>query len=83
MRRSTRGQLIGLAGVAELLGVSVNTVGAYRARGRLPKPDDLSVPDRPRWREATITAWHAGRPGQGNHTRGKQRRGGVAPSKHA
>lgn len=61
-------RLIGYADIAELAGVKPSTVRGYRAQGRLPEPDDLSVPDRPRWRLSTITAWIASRPGRGART---------------
>ncbi|EIV94725.1 hypothetical protein FraQA3DRAFT_4504 [Frankia sp. QA3] len=60
--------LIGYAGIAEMAGIKTSTLRSYRAQGRLPEPDDASVPDRPRWRTSTITAWLASRPGRGART---------------
>ncbi|ORT46977.1 hypothetical protein [Frankia sp. KB5] len=48
--------------------MKAQTVRNYRQRGLLPAPDDLSVPDRPRWRRDTITTWLDNRPGQGKRT---------------
>lgn len=57
--------LLDMAAIAAELGVGYATIRKYRSAGRLPEPDELPVPDRPRWRRATILAWQASRPGQG------------------
>jgi len=45
--------------VAERLGLSMSTVTAYRARGRMPKPDK-QYGRTPLWKEETIAAWRRG-----------------------
>ncbi|WP_261561836.1 MarR family transcriptional regulator [Frankia tisae] len=45
-----------------------NSLRALRATHRMPEPDDLTFPDRPRWRRATITTWLDNRPGKGTRT---------------
>ncbi|ONH61298.1 MarR family transcriptional regulator [Frankia sp. CcI49] len=60
--------LIGYGEMARLAGVKSGTLHAYRSQGRLPPPDDDSVPDRPRWRLSTFEAWMASRPGPGART---------------
>ena len=57
--------LLGYSDVAAMTGLSTATLRSYRAAGRFPEPDELPVPDRPRWRESTITAWLENRPGMG------------------
>lgn len=62
--------LLDYAGIRDLttqLGTPLTrpSLRAYRATGRMPDPDDLSVSDRPRWRRSTITTWLANRPGRG------------------
>jgi predicted DNA-binding transcriptional regulator AlpA len=60
--------LLDYAGVAALTGLSTATLRGYRAAGRMPAPDVMPAPDRPRWRESTITTWLADpeqRPGRG------------------
>lgn len=53
--------------IAELLGVSLTTVKGYDKRGYLPEPD-ARVGRNCGWLEATITDWHANRPGAGART---------------
>jgi hypothetical protein len=48
--------------------MKTQTVRGYRHRGALPDPDDLTFPDRPRWRRSTVVAWLDSRPGQGTRT---------------
>jgi GntR family transcriptional regulator len=60
--------LISLREMAELAGVTPDTMRSYRRDGRLPPPDDESVPDRPRWRRSTFDAWKSSRPGRGSRT---------------
>jgi hypothetical protein len=57
--------LLGYRELAEVAGVKPNTLRSYRAQGRMPPPDDDSVPDRPRWRLSTFQAWMRDRPGRG------------------
>ena len=60
--------LIGYREMSERAGIKPSTLRGYRAAGRLPEPDDLTVPDRPRWRLSTFEAWMRTRPGQGHRT---------------
>jgi hypothetical protein len=60
--------LIGYREMAERAGIRPSTLRTYRSQGRLPPPDDDSVPDRPRWRVSTFEAWMKGRPGRGART---------------
>lgn len=55
---------LSVAEVAERLGVSVNSVKGYAAKGILPTPDATIGATRG-WLPATIDAWHAARPGHG------------------
>ncbi|MFD4944646.1 MarR family transcriptional regulator [Streptomyces sp. NPDC058409] len=50
-------QLWGYPEVAAHLGISVRAARSRKSRGSLPKPDDTSVPDRPRWKPATFQDW--------------------------
>jgi hypothetical protein len=49
--------LLNYAAIAALIGVKVKSVRVARSRGQMPEPDDVSIPDRPRWRRSTIMAW--------------------------
>ena len=60
--------LLGYKEMADLAGVKPGTLRNYRNQGRLPPPDDESVPDRPRWRRSTFEAWLRSRPGRGART---------------
>jgi predicted DNA-binding transcriptional regulator AlpA len=60
--------LISYGEMAAHAGVTRSTLRKYRSEGRLPPPDDASVPDRPRWRRSTFEAWMAARPGRGART---------------
>ncbi|WP_035740268.1 helix-turn-helix transcriptional regulator [Parafrankia elaeagni] len=60
--------LIGYREMAERAGIKPGTLRSYRNKGLLPEPDDLSVPDRPRWKTSTVEAWLLGRPGRGTRT---------------
>lgn len=67
--------LISLRQMAERAEISPGTMRKYRSQGRLPPPDDTSVPGRPRWRASTFDAWMQARPGRGARTdlhRGRQ-----------
>ncbi|MBL7489221.1 helix-turn-helix domain-containing protein [Frankia sp. AgB1.9] len=57
--------LLGYRELAELAGILPSTLRGYRSQGRMPPPDDASVPDRPRWRRSTFQAWMRDRPGRG------------------
>jgi hypothetical protein len=48
--------LVGLAEIAEMLGVHPVTVGKWRAKGVLPECD-AELPKRPLWLRETIVAW--------------------------
>lgn len=50
-------QLWGYPEVAAHLGISVGAARNRKSRGALPAPDDTTVPDRPRWRPATLQNW--------------------------
>lgn len=58
-------ELLDYTAVAALANVVPATLRRYRADGRMPEPDELPTPDRPRWRTSTINAWLAARPGRG------------------
>lgn len=60
--------LISMREIAEIAGVTPDTVRSYRRQGRLPPPDEDSIQDRPRWRRSTIDAWMESRPGSGART---------------
>ncbi len=60
--------LLSYGEIGKIAGVKAQTVRNYRSAGRMPPPDDLSVPDRPRWHRSTVLAWLASRPGQGART---------------
>ncbi len=47
---------------------------------RAPHPDDLTFPDRPRWRRATIVDWLDNRPGKGARTDLKSKQPGFPSS---
>ena len=51
------------ADIAERLGIAAQTVRVYKTRGTLPPPD-AHAGQSPLWREETINAWEAARPGQ-------------------
>lgn len=52
------------ADVAAHLGVTVQTLYAYKRDGRLPEPDG-HLGQVPWWRPGTIRRWQAQRPGRG------------------
>jgi predicted DNA-binding transcriptional regulator AlpA len=60
--------LLSLLQMAERAGVEPGTMRKYRSQGRLPPPDDVSVPGRPRWRASTLDTWMKARPGRGART---------------
>lgn len=69
--------LLDYKGVSAVTGLSVGTLRGYRSAGRMPKPDVMLAPDRPRWRRATITTWlndPEQRPGRGAPGRPRKRR---------
>jgi len=55
-------RILGMAEVADLLGVKLRTVHQWRFRGVLPVPD-FTVNDSPAWKMDTIQRWakHTGR----------------------
>ena len=73
---STTNDLVDLATIAEMLGVTVGSARTYNQRARVnrrnrtPKPGDLPAADTylggsPCWRRQTIEHWIATRPGRG------------------
>jgi hypothetical protein len=66
-------ELLGHKQIAEMIGVQPDSVRGYRRHGLIPEPDDLSVPDRPRWRRSTIEAWIPTRRGMGAPGRPRKR----------
>lgn len=50
-------QLGGYPEVAAHLGTSVRATRGSKSRDTLPEPDDTRVPNRPRWRPATLQGW--------------------------
>jgi predicted DNA-binding transcriptional regulator AlpA len=52
-------KLLTASQVAELLGLSRNTITAYKAREQMPEPD-VVYGRTPLWKEATIKAWRPG-----------------------
>lgn len=65
--RSEGSRLWDTTAVAERLGVKPETVSSYLARGMMPAPDGR-YGRAPVWREDTVEAWIASRPGMGNRT---------------
>ncbi len=53
--------LLSLTEMARLAGISRNTITQYRTNGRLPPPDVVDGPRRPRWLKSTFDGWMAGR----------------------
>ncbi len=49
--------LIGLAGIAKLIGLTPGTVKLYKAQGKLPEPDVIVDGHGKGWKEATIIEW--------------------------
>lgn len=65
--------------VAARLGLSVNTVKGYRAKGLLPAPDAVITTSKSAtngWLPETIDRWNAARPGHGGRPRGGGRERG-------
>ncbi len=54
--------LIGAAEMARRAGIRPRTLYGYREKGMLPRPDNVDVPDRPRWRTSTFDCWLTARP---------------------
>ena len=48
--------IVGLAEVAKMLGLSYNATAQRRARGQLPPPD-VTLSNGPVWRRETIVQW--------------------------
>lgn len=53
--------------IADLLGISVNTIKGYRRYGTMPEPD-AKIGNAYGWSEENVLKWHAERPGQGART---------------
>ncbi|WP_322544473.1 XRE family transcriptional regulator [Rhodococcoides fascians] len=53
--------------IAELLGISLDTLKGYDKRQLLPEPDAL-VGRNQGWLETTIVEWNKNRPGRGART---------------
>lgn len=48
--------LVGVAEIAAMLGVNINTVRSWRKREMMP-PEEWLISHTPVWRESTIRAW--------------------------
>ena len=70
--------LLCYADIAELTGLTAATLRRYKREGYMPAPDDLPVPDRPRWHRSTIDQWLTQRPGQGAPGRPRAKRAAQA-----
>lgn len=71
-------QLWGYPEIATHLGISVRAARSRKSRGTLPKPDATRVPDRPRWRPATLQGWQPVDRGFRSDLHGTARRDGNA-----
>ncbi len=49
--------LIGIAGIARLIGLTPGTVKLMRAQGKLPAPDEVVDGRTILWRSSTILEW--------------------------
>ena len=59
-QRSATASVVSIGEIAELTGLAIGTVYAYRKKGKLPTPDfELSVG--PVWKRETIEQWNAER----------------------
>lgn len=56
--------LLTVAGVAELVGISKSSVYTYHYRGTMPRPHAI-VGQSPVWKRAEIIEWKKTRPGRG------------------
>lgn len=54
--------LIGIAGIADLIGLTYGTVKLMRAQGKLPEPDLVVDGWTKLWKESTIIEWDKHRP---------------------
>lgn len=54
----TKGRLMTVTEIAAELGLSPSTLTAYRARGRMPEPDE-QYGRTPLWKQETIRRWRA------------------------
>jgi predicted DNA-binding transcriptional regulator AlpA len=67
--------------VAELLGISTETLSAYVSRGQAPAPA-RRIESTPLWDEEEVRKWHAQRPGRGGRGRpGKRARSAEGQDK--
>ncbi len=60
-RRRSGNDLLGIAGIARLIGLTPGTVKLMRAQGKLPEPDVVVDGRTILWRESTIVEWDATR----------------------
>lgn len=85
--RMADSDLLDLAAIAELLGVAPASAGIYHKRATrnrregTSKPWDMPAPDQtfgrtPAWREDTVRAWIASRPGTNTEAATEARRKG-------
>lgn len=64
-------EYLGAQAVAARVGLSVNTIRSYLAKGLLPEPDAVIVTSSGElrgWLPATIDQWASSRPGRGART---------------
>lgn len=61
---ATADELVGVAEVAEMLGLDRGAVRSYRSRGYLPEPFVVLAMG-PIWRREEIIDWYESRPGKG------------------
>ncbi len=54
--------LIGLAGIADLIGLTYDSVKQLRTHGKLPEPDLFVDGWAKLWKESTISEWDRDRP---------------------
>lgn len=56
-------ELLGYDAISELTGVSVKTLRAWKARGKLPTPDYVVLTGNPvpAWKAITIAKWNTAR----------------------
>jgi hypothetical protein len=56
-------ELLGYDAISELTGVSVKTLRAWKARGKLPTPDYVVLTGNPvpAWKSITIAKWNTAR----------------------
>ncbi|MFJ8602250.1 MarR family transcriptional regulator [Streptomyces shenzhenensis] len=77
-RWPTSSSSLGYPEVAAHLGISVRAAHSRKSLGTLPEPDDTEVPDRPRWRPATLQGWQPVGQGFRSDLHGTARHNGTA-----